>query len=308
MTGRTTRFDVVTFGENSLDTLVLGPADRSDDVARRPTFDLPGGQAATLAVGCRRLGWRSRYIGAFGDDESGRIVREALAAEDVDVHAVVRARVPSRRALLTIDPASGDRHVISYRDSRLNLTRTEINDHEVLNTRLLMVDATDVEMATRLASRAKRAGVTTLVDTDFATEGARELLNFIDLIVLPAHILAILSGEHDVPRGLRVIGRTTGARAVIVTMGADGAAGWMRDAELRVASGQGAVVDTVGAGDGFRAGIAAAWLGAPEGQPPGLQALLDAGTFVAGANCRGRGAQSGLPRKTEVPAPLRGPL
>jgi sugar/nucleoside kinase (ribokinase family) len=311
------RFDIVTFGENSLDTLVQGTALRAEDVARVDPTDLPGGQAATVAVGCRRLGWRARYIGAFGDDEPGRIVRETLAAEHVDVMAIVRARVPSRRALVTIDPASGDRHVISYRDDRLNIAMDELDDDQFLGTRLLMVDATDLDGATRLAARARRAGVTTLVDADHARPGVRELLNYIDLIVLPGEIVPALSGVPSIGAGLRALGKETGAQAVIATLGSEGALGWSAGGEHRVTGSPEDVTDTVGAGDGFRAGVAAAWLGA--NTTPGvisqgnyarrsIRPLLDAGTLVAGLNCRARGAQAGLPRKSEVPEALRGPL
>lgn len=309
MTDRGLRFDIITFGENSLDTLVFGSPDKPEQVPRsQDALDLPGGQAATVAVACRRLGWRARYIGGFGNDESGSVVRAALTREEVDVHAIVRPGVPSRRALIRIDAATGDRRVSSYRDSRLNLTASDLGDADFLNTRLLMVDATDADAAIRLAGLARAAGITTMVDADYVSDGVRELLSHIDLIVLPREVVPALSGERDISSGLSALGRRTRAKVVIATLGADGAVGWTAAGAHRVPATADQVTDTVGAGDAFRAGVAAAWLGAAASGPPTLVTLLEAGTLVASLNCRGQGAQAGLPRKNDVPAALRGPL
>src|SRR5579872_3297121 len=69
------RADIVAIGLNATDTLIRVP--------RFPAFDsktkilssslLPGGQAATAAVACRRWGLRSRYVGKIGDDAAGRL-------------------------------------------------------------------------------------------------------------------------------------------------------------------------------------------------------------------------------------------
>src|SRR5690348_2802618 len=83
-----TRADIVSIGLNATDTLLRVP--------RFPVFDsktkilssalLPGGQAATAAVACRRWGLRSRYVGKIGDDAAGRLQREEFAREGIEAH------------------------------------------------------------------------------------------------------------------------------------------------------------------------------------------------------------------------------
>jgi sugar/nucleoside kinase (ribokinase family) len=69
------------------------------------------------------------------------------------------------------------------------------------------------------------------------------------------------------------------------------------------------VVDTTGAGDAFRAGLAAAWLGrvsAVSSLEPELGDLLADANLIASLNCRRLGAQAGLPTAAEVPIHFRG--
>src|SRR2546427_12903206 len=84
------RADIVAIGLNATDTLICVP--------RFPAFDsktkilssslLPGGQAATAAVACRRWGLRSRYVGKIGDDAAGRLQREEFAREGIEAHLI----------------------------------------------------------------------------------------------------------------------------------------------------------------------------------------------------------------------------
>jgi len=84
-------FDFTAVGEGGIDVISLVdslPAfDRKTSASGRHV--LAGGQAATAAVGVARLGWRSRWIGAIGDDDWGHTLRGALQREGVDVAAAV---------------------------------------------------------------------------------------------------------------------------------------------------------------------------------------------------------------------------
>jgi len=101
----TTRVDIVAIGLNATDTLLRVP--------RFPAFDsktkilssalLPGGQAATAAVACRRWGLRSRYVGKIGDDAAGRLQREEFAREEVEVQLIEVPNCASQLAFIIVD-------------------------------------------------------------------------------------------------------------------------------------------------------------------------------------------------------------
>ena len=119
-------FDVVGLGQNSVDYVAVAathPAPNSKQ--RLEQFAcLPGGQVATAIVACARLGWRTRYIGSFGDDAAGRLSRESLAAEGVDIGAA--RTVPgatNRLAVILVDARTGERTVLWHHDPALRMDR-----------------------------------------------------------------------------------------------------------------------------------------------------------------------------------------
>ena len=73
-------FDLAGFGLNSVDLLtVVGEFPTSNSKQRLQRFaKMPGGQIATAMATAARLGWRTRYVGSFGDDEFGAFSRESL--------------------------------------------------------------------------------------------------------------------------------------------------------------------------------------------------------------------------------------
>ena len=92
-------FDVVGVGINVVDYLFRIPhfpePDTKSDAIDAATQG--GGLTATALVACARLGLRTRYIGKFGGDQIGRLAREELAGEGLDLGAsVVAAGVPHR--------------------------------------------------------------------------------------------------------------------------------------------------------------------------------------------------------------------
>ncbi len=164
----TTALDVVVFGENSLDFVGIGPRPpEGADKTALDAFDLyVGGQAATAAVACARQGLRTRYVGSFGADDPGNTVRAALARDGVDVVAVERAGAKSRVAMVLVDSATGSRTVFGFRDPALAIDPTSLPPGALVSGRVLMLDATDLSIATSAARLAREAGVPTIIDVD----------------------------------------------------------------------------------------------------------------------------------------------
>src|SRR4051812_37643770 len=90
----TRAFDIVGLGQNSVDYVAsVASFPVANTKARLERFAvLPGGQVATAIAACARLGWRTRYVGAFGDDEAGRVARDSLSCEGVDLSAAKTVR------------------------------------------------------------------------------------------------------------------------------------------------------------------------------------------------------------------------
>jgi sugar/nucleoside kinase (ribokinase family) len=292
------RVDLVTLGENSLDFVAVAGADRAVGGKQRlRAFDVfPGGQTATAAVAGVRLGLRARYVGAFGSDEWGRRSRSALDEAGVEVVAVEHRDAPSRVAVVVVD-ADGDRHVLEHRDARLCID--PIPAGAIESARTLIVDATDVAAAQAAARRARAAGVSAIVDVDRVDDDVHALLDLIDVIVVPASFLDAATGVSAPGAALeRLAASQPSASAVVVTLGEEGSLARAQGREVRTPAYRVGVVDTTGAGDAFRGGLAAAWIRLGPGAP--IDDVLRYANATAALNCRAVGAQTALPTWAEV--------
>jgi sugar/nucleoside kinase (ribokinase family) len=294
----TRAFDIVGLGQNSVDYVAsVASFPVINTKARLERFAvLPGGQVATAMVACARLGWRTRYVGVFGDDEAGRIARDSLSSEGVDLSAARTLRdAANRSAIILVDARSGDRTVLWHADPALEIG--DIPADIAASGRLLLVDAEDLAASTACAAAARRAGVPTLIDVDAVQPGLDLLLREIDALVVAENIPAALTGHAEPGRALEALAREYQAAVVCVTLGAQGSLARCGGREIRTPAFHVECVDTTGSGDVFRAGFASACLRWPEGA---LEDILKYANAAAALSCRGHGARGALPTAQEI--------
>ena len=112
--------DVLVVGDALLDVYVA-PSERV-----RPGGDVPasiqlgpGGQGANVAVRLARRGVHVRLACALGDDASGRLIREALEADGVELDA---APAEATGAVVILVADDGERTMLSHRAPLLPMT------------------------------------------------------------------------------------------------------------------------------------------------------------------------------------------
>ncbi|MFZ9635620.1 MAG: PfkB family carbohydrate kinase, partial [Alphaproteobacteria bacterium] len=93
---------------------ILGLGDNTIDTYVSSGEQFPGGNAVNVAVLARRLGARASYLGCWGDDEGGAILRAALLAEGVDASRV-REVAGGETARARIAHEDGDRRFLGAR-------------------------------------------------------------------------------------------------------------------------------------------------------------------------------------------------
>ncbi len=292
--------DVVTLGENSLDFVAV--AGRVPAAAgKQPLADFriePGGQMATAALACARLGLRTRYVGAFGDDEWSRRARTPLDDAEVDVVAIRRADTPGRIAVILVD-ADGERTVLERRDSTLAMTADDIPPSAIAGARVLLCDATHPAASQRALAVAREAGTVSVSDVDLVTPDALAVIAEVDIAIAPAPFVTAWAGTGDLREGLaRLAEHCHRAAVVVATRGAAGSLALCRGEWLETPGVAVDVVDTTGAGDAFRAGFVAALV--LLGPDASLRDVLAFANATGALNCRVVGAQRGLPGFREV--------
>jgi sugar/nucleoside kinase (ribokinase family) len=292
--------DVVTLGLNSLDLVALAatyPAPGTKQPLQR-FARLPGGQMATAAAVCARLEWRSRYVGVFGDDERGQLARNALRLEGVDLSSAWTAQgTPNQFAVVIVDAGTGERTVLWNRHEGLAMRADQVPRDTVQSGRVLIVDCHETAAATEAARLARAAGVTTIVDVERVRPGIADLLQHIDAIVAAQAFPGELTGYTSPGRALQAMADEFKAPLVCVTLGAEGSLAFCGGREIHTKGFAVECVDSTGAGDAFRGGLAAGCLRAPEGS---IEDALAYANAVASLNCRRLGAQGGMPTRVEV--------
>jgi ribokinase len=260
-------------------------------------FRNPGGKGANQAVAAARLGRRVAMVGCVGDDDAGRALLASLEANGVDRSRVrVVDGVPSGTALITVSE-DGENQIVVSPGANARLTEGDVAAAEAA-LRAARVTLVQLEVPLEaVAAAARTAGGRVVLNPAPVRDLPDELLGLLDVLVPNRVELAQLAGgpvPQTVDEAVRLAGRLP-ARAVVVTLGADGAlvvedgqAGHVPAVPVRP-------VDTTAAGDAFCAGLADALAGGA-----GLRDAARRAVRVAAAACLRQGAQASLPTPAEL--------
>ena len=296
-------FDVVGVGTNSVDTVLVLPADLRSvassgktRVAARHRFY--GGQTATVLCACAALGLRTRYVGVFGSDENGRLMRRTLEERSVDLVHALTSEGRNRDAVILVDP-DGRRTVIWDRPQDIDFPVQTLHNG-FLDSHVMHVDDDDPKLALAAARLAAQEGVRVTSDLEHVTESTEELVRTVTYPIFEEHAPAKLTGEADHERALRKLRGVTSS-VLCVTLGDRGSIALQGD-RLHVAPAfRVPVADTTGAGDVFRAGFIYGVLMGWE-----IAEVLRFANAAAAVSCTRLGAIPSVPTLQEVRALLRG--
>jgi 2-dehydro-3-deoxygluconokinase len=273
----TRRFDVVSLGESMLRLSV--PTGARLDAAQ--SLDLAiGGAEGNVCVALARLGRRTGWVGRLPDHALGTAVLRAYRADGVDVSAA--RRVPNERlGTYFIEYASQPRAISVIYDradsAAAHMTVDDIDWDYLLDTRVLhltgitaALSASCYAVLEEAIRRARAAGVLVSFDVNYRarlwdaeTAGARlrPLVADADLLSCKSADAALLFGcqgePHELMQGLQQL---TDARAIISTFGDQGAALLVGDTFVRQPALPVQIVDRIGSGDAFAAGVLDGWL------------------------------------------------
>jgi ribokinase len=252
--------------------------------------ELPGGKGANQAVAAARLGAEVAFVGRVGDDDAGRRLRDGLAAEGVDVtHVRVDADAPTGVALIAVDRAGENTIVVSSgANARVSAADVEAARDVLANAAVTLVQHEVPEDAVAAAIAA--AGGTVVLNP----APARPIVAPVDVLVPNRGELEALAGRAGDP--VELARSLDAARAVVVTLGNEGAAVIEGSRVESIPAPRVDAVDTTGAGDAFCGALAQALDAGAD--------LVEAARWAvraAAASVTKPGAQGGLPRRADLP-------
>jgi 2-dehydro-3-deoxygluconokinase len=279
---RRPRFDLVSLGESMLRLSV--PTGRRLKDARQLDLEV-GGAESNVCVAMSQLGWRCGWVGRLPDTALGDIVLRVLRTDGVDVSAV-RRMAGERLGTFYIEYATAPRSIQVIYDradsAAAHMTAADVDWDYLLDTRVLhltgITAALSVSCYALVAEairRARAAGVTVSFDVNYraklwsaadAGERLRPLMAEADLLLCKGADAAQLFGCHGEPREVMMALKTmTRAEVLYCTFGERGAALLDGDEFAAQPALPVQIVDRVGSGDAFAAGVLDAWLAAGQG-------------------------------------------
>ena len=267
-----------------------------------------GSATAILAMGLARLGTPVAFVGRVGDDVWGRYCLDDMASRGIDLSRVVRGGGPRTGITVSITHP-GDRALVTYLGAIAALTGADIPDAALAGLHHLHVSSFYFQEGLRphlpdLFVRARRAGLTTSLDTGFDPSGKwdgglRETLQETDLFFPNEVELQAFTGIADPADGLRAL--AGGRTRVVAKLGAGGAMALERERVVHVPAYPVQAVDTTGAGDSFNAGFLHRWL-----QGATLEDCLRLGAACGALSTRALGGTAAQPTLAEAEALVRG--
>ncbi|MEM9520846.1 MAG: ribokinase [Actinomycetota bacterium] len=298
----TSTIEVTVVGSANLDLVVevetiplVGETVLGGDLRR-----VPGGKGANQAVAAARLGRRVTMIGRLGDDEGGAILRSALDADGVDTSQLRSTPgVPNGVALIAVG-SDGDNAIVVSPGANARVTGADVDAAGAALDATVTLLQLEIPLDA-VAAAAQRATGTVILNPAPAPAAALpdHLLAAVDVLVPNQTELATLAG-YDGSVDLEIateLAAQLPSRAVVVTLGAEGALVVADGVTTHVPAPVVTPVDTTAAGDSFCGALADAIVRGAD--------LVDAARWavrVGAATTQRPGAQPSLPTPAEVDA------
>ena len=310
-------FSVTALGEVLIDFTDAGVSANGMKIFERN----PGGAPANVLVALKKLGHDVAFIGKVGQDMHGDFLRETLENNGIDCTGLISdPETFTTLAFVALDD-QGDRSFSFARkpgaDTQLeidDLPVDVIKDSRVFHVGSLSMTNEPARSATiKALELAKEAGCVMSYDPNYrdslwvnaelASIQMRSLIRFMDLIKISAEECPLLT-DFEKPEDAAKDLLDKGAKAVVVTLDADGAYVATSEGGKIVESFRVDAVDTTGAGDSFWGGFLCAFC--ESGKKPEELTLDDVAAFarfgnaVASLCVRKRGAIPAMPEREAV--------
>ena len=308
-----TAFDVALFGE----AMMLLVADRPGPLEGAESFHKrTAGAETNVAIGLARLGLKVGWASRLGTDSMGRYLIAAMQREGIDCSHVICDASQRTGFQFKGRVSDGSDPPTEYHrkgSAASQMGPADVDEAWLRSARHLhatgvfaAISDTSLQAALKTLEVMRAAGRTISFDpnlrptlwssTDVMRHWINELASRADWVLPGVEEGLLLTGESS-PEGIARFYRQHGAKLVVVKLGAAGAyydsdvAGTGHVAGFPVKE----VIDTVGAGDGFAAGVVSALL---EGRP--VPEAVRRGAWIGARAVQVLGDTEGLPTRAQL--------
>ena len=304
--------EVVTFGETMFifDAATSGPLRYVDDFKKRI-----GGAESNVALGLTRLGHKSAWMSQLGNDEFGKFIVQLLRGEGVDVSRVLY-RDDAPTGLFIKEKIKSDEHHVYYYRAHSAASKMDadwIDLDYIKNAKILhvtgitpLLSESCKDMTLKAMRFAKENGVFVsfdpnlryklMNDKESPRETILEMIKLSDLFIPGIDELEFILNEKSTPEDYLMTLQKMGVNQAVIKNGADGTyfldgsnSGFVECVKVDH------IVDPIGAGDGFAAGLLSGLL-----DEISLEQAVLRGNIVGARVITIQGDIEGLPERQQV--------
>lgn len=247
----------------------LVAADAADLGSAMDFIAVPGGAPGNVACAVARLGGRSQFVGAVGNDAFGERLRDHLRDFGAGLEGL-RVLDGRRTSLaLVASGGSGVPDFVFYRDTDAALCPDDIDEAAIAGASFVYLSSMALQSEPGRSAifaaieMARQAGTSLSFDPNIrlrswaTVDAAREVLDpvtkMVDVLKVNRHDAELLTRETDPWKALPLLGRQEAL--AVITLGEDGCI-WRRGEDTgSVPSIPVEVIETTGAGDAFAAAL-----------------------------------------------------
>lgn len=261
-------FDLTALGEVLIDFISRGKSERGFYLFEQ----FPGGAPANVVCAATKLGLKTAFIGAVGNDMHGLFLKNTLRELGVDINGLIETSDAfTTLAFVKVDK-NGERSFSFSRkpgaDTRIkseNINYETIKNSSILHVGSLSLTNQPARRATFSALRfAREHGITVSYDPNYrsmlwkseneARRRIQSILQYTDIIKISDEEMRLITGFSDVYDASKVL-LNIGVSCVLITLGSKGAFVSVREGSAFVDAVRVKAVDATGAGDAFMGGF-----------------------------------------------------
>ena len=216
-----------------------------------------GGKGANQACACLFLGGNVAFIGAIGEDDNGKRVKEFLRSQGLNYY-IKDSKEPTGVAFIMLEETTGENRILIVQGANKDLHKEDIdkldnlfNEGDILLTQF----ENNPEIVQYAVKKAKEKGMTVILNPAPVNKFDDHYYQYIDYLVPNEHELEQLSGIKDQIEACKLL-LNKGAKNIIVTLGENGSMLVNEKEIIKVAPHKVNAVDTTAAGDSYLGALA----------------------------------------------------
>ncbi len=236
-----------------------------------------GGAELNFAIGCARLGLKSKWASRLGGDEFGRVIYNFARGEGVDMSDVqfVKDYPTSLNFKEIREDGSGKTFYYRYQSPILTMEPEDITEEMFegidvihLSGVFLAIDPKNLLIAQQVLKLAKQLGIPVSFDPNIrlklwsleqAQAAYMEIFPYVDILLTGLDEIEMIMGDSS-DQSLVECARRFQINQLVIKDGGNGARVFVENTWHKKEAFSVNPIDTVGAGDGFDAGYIYAYL------------------------------------------------